>query len=110
MRELRLFENDCIFPPSRILSAAAPCGGHAFDDCSHSTNLKLLTTRGLIAVFTMKVREVTKARNFLGSLRKCTCVRNPDGCAILKRFLFIFSDLIFESRVVPGIPRLAARA
>ena len=109
MRELRLSESDCIFPPSRIVTATAPCGGHAFDDCSHDTNRKLLKLRGLMAAFITKVREVTKARNFLGSLRKCTCVR-PDGCAIFKQFLFIFSDLIFESRVVPGIPRLAARA
>src|SRR5437879_11168555 len=28
--------------------------------------------------------------------------------AVLKRFLFIFSDLIFDSNVDPGIPNLAA--
>src|ERR1700674_2896309 len=35
-------------------------------------------------------------------------VRFVDGYVVLKRFLLIFSDLIFESSVVPGIPSLAA--
>ena len=70
---------------------------------SHGANLKLLKIRGLIDACITKVREVTKARNFLGLI-----VRIRDGYAVLKRFLLIFSDLIFESRVVPGIPSLAA--
>src|SRR6266481_5662116 len=52
-------------------------------------------------IFT-KVRDVTTFRNDLGT------VRIRDAYAVLKRFLLIFSDLIFESRVVPGIPSLAA--
>jgi hypothetical protein len=35
-------------------------------------------------------------------------MRSFDGSAVLKRFLLIFSDLIFVSRVDPGIPSLAA--
>src|SRR4029077_17639588 len=54
------------------------------------------------------IREVTNTRNLLGSLRDVLNARIRDGYAVLKRFLLIFSDLIFESRVVPGIPSLAA--
>jgi len=35
-------------------------------------------------------------------------MRFVEGSAVLKRFLLIFSDLIFESRVDPGRPSLAA--
>src|ERR1700694_2465278 len=76
----RIFESSAqslnsvaIFPPSRILTAAAaPCGGHVFYDGSRGSNLKLLKIDILIDAYITKVREVTKARNFLGPLRKCT--------------------------------------
>src|SRR5258708_32930187 len=35
-------------------------------------------------------------------------MRSAEGFEVLKRFLLIFSDLIFDSRVDPGIPSLAA--
>ena len=35
-------------------------------------------------------------------------MRSVEGSVVLKRFLLIFSDLIFDSRVDPGIPSLAA--
>ena len=35
-------------------------------------------------------------------------MRSVEGSVALKRFLLIFSDLIFESSVDPGIPSLAA--
>src|SRR5258707_8176202 len=35
-------------------------------------------------------------------------MRLTEGSVVLKRFLLIFSDLIFDSRVDPGIPSLAA--
>ncbi len=35
-------------------------------------------------------------------------MRAVEGSVVLKRFLLIFSDLIFDSRVDPGIPSLAA--
>src|SRR6266436_2836715 len=35
-------------------------------------------------------------------------MRPLDGSVVLKRFLLIFSDLIFVSKVDPGIPSLAA--
>ena len=38
---------------------------HVFYDGSHGSNLKLLKIRGLIDVRITKVREVTKARNFV---------------------------------------------
>src|SRR5260370_38908299 len=37
-----------------------------------------------------------------------TQMRSVEGPAVLKRFLSIFNDRIFESRVDPGIPSLAA--
>jgi hypothetical protein len=33
-------------------------------------------------------------------------MRSVEGSVVLKRFLLIFSDLIFDSRVDPGIPIL----
>src|SRR5882724_8330974 len=35
-------------------------------------------------------------------------MRSVEGSVVLKRFLLIFSDLIFDSRVDPGTPSLAA--
>src|SRR6267143_1246980 len=35
-------------------------------------------------------------------------MRSVEGSVVLKRFLLIFRDLIFESKVDPGIPSLAA--
>src|SRR6266446_10923875 len=35
-------------------------------------------------------------------------MRSAEGFVVLKRFLLIFSDLIFDSRVDPGKPSLAA--
>src|SRR6266849_1947434 len=35
-------------------------------------------------------------------------MRSAEGFEVLIRFLLIFSDLIFDSRVDPGIPSLAA--
>src|SRR5258708_39437073 len=35
-------------------------------------------------------------------------MRSVEGAVVLKRFLSIFSDRIFESRVDPGMPSLAA--
>src|SRR6266481_8826082 len=35
-------------------------------------------------------------------------MRSVERSVVLKRFLLIFSDLIFDSRVDPGIPSLAA--
>src|SRR6202043_1016737 len=51
------------------------------------------------------LRKFVRLRKLVISWDLCS-VR--DGYAVLKRFLLIFSDLIFESRVVPGIPSLAA--
>ena len=64
---------------SRFSAAASPSvrhgplrRPHVFYDCSHGSNLKLLTIQGLIDACITKVREVTKISNFLGPLRKCT--------------------------------------
>jgi len=56
------------------------------------------------------IREVTNTRNLLGSLRDVLNARIRDGYAVLKLFLLIFSDLIFESRVVPGNPQFGSRS
>src|SRR4029077_1344372 len=52
-----------------------------------------------------ELRKLVRLRKLVIS---CAYVRFRDGYAVLKRFLLIFSDLIFESRVDPGIPNLAA--
>src|SRR5271169_7178619 len=46
--------------------------------------------------------------SLLGLVDELIQMRLDGGDAVLKRFLSILSDLIFESKVDPGIPSLAA--
>src|SRR5580704_6023544 len=55
-----------------------------------------------------ELRRFVKLRKLVISGSWAPMLRIRDGYAVLKRFLLIFSDLIFESSVVPGIPSLAA--
>jgi hypothetical protein len=78
---------------------------HALYNGTHNANRKILKITRLLDGLITKGREITKARNVLGTngwIRQ--------GYAVLKRRVLILSDLIFESRVVPGIPSLATGA
>src|SRR5712664_3564308 len=53
--------------------------------------------------------QVAKFRNCaLGFAEEDTQMRSAEGFVVLKRFLLIFSDLIFDSKVDLGKPSLAA--
>jgi len=58
-----------------------------FYKSNHGSSLKLLKLIGLIDIRITKVREVTKVRNVLGSLRDVLYAAIRDGYAVLKRFL-----------------------
>jgi hypothetical protein len=80
--------------------------------CRSSTNHKWLKRKLLLDLIIYEPRQLT---NFVTISRKVVAnqagglaVFRIEGSVPLKRFLLIFSALIFDSRVVPGTPSLAA--
>ena len=100
------------FSDLRILNTLFFQGRSCLQRCRSSTNQKRLKVKVLLDLVIYEPRQFT---NFVNTPRKVganqaggPAVFRIEGSVPLKRFLLILSALIFDSRVVPGTPSLAA--